>query len=309
MQLGIHESVGDVFPPDALRAELEAADVEISAEPVGDDPIALGACEGVVTLDYREYFLDAVDWVHSIQAGVDRFPMGEFEAEGVMLTNSSGIHGASVGETVVGFMTALARNLHAYRSAQDRGEWINPDWDRPFTLDGESVCVVGLGTIGQAVAERATWLGMDVWGVRRTPDPVPIVDEVYGQDELHAALLDARFVVLALPLTTETRRLIGPAELAAMGEDAYLINVARGGVVVQDALVSALEAGSIAGAALDTFQTEPLPAASPLWDMEDVIVTPHAAGRTRDYHRAIADLLRDNAERRAEGRELRNRIV
>ncbi|GAB3691205.1 hypothetical protein GCM10028857_28320 [Salinarchaeum chitinilyticum] len=308
MKLGIHESVEAVFPPAELETFLDDAD-GVEAEQIGDDPIALGACDGVVTFDYREYFLDAVDWVHSIQAGVDRFPQDEFEAEGVVLTNSTGIHGASVGETVVGYMTALARNLHAYRSAQDREEWADPDWDRPFTLADESVCVVGLGTIGQGVAERATWMGMDVWGVRRTPDPVPIVDEVYGHEGLHTALMDAKFVVLAVPLTPSTRRMIGPAELAAMRDDAYLINVARGGVVVQDALVSALEDGEIAGAALDVFQEEPLPKESPLWGMDDVIVTPHAAARTRDYFRDVAEIVIDNVERQGEGLTLRNQVV
>jgi D-2-hydroxyacid dehydrogenase (NADP+) len=307
MKLGIHESVGAVFPPAELERALDAGGVE--AEAIGDDPIALGACEGVVTLEHREYFFDAVDWVHSIQAGVERFSTAEFEAEGLTLTSSSGIHGDSVAESVLGYMTALARNLHAYRSAQERGEWITADWDRPFTLEGESVCVVGLGTIGQAVAERATWLGMDVWGVRRSPDPVPIVDEVYSGEDLHAALLDARFVVLAVPATPSTRRLIGPAELAAMREDAYLINVARGEIVVQDALVSALENGDLAGAALDVFQEEPLPEESPLWDMEEVIVTPHAAARTEEYYADVAEIVLDNVERRAEGRPLRNRVV
>ncbi|AGN01690.1 2-D-hydroxyacid dehydrogenase [Salinarchaeum sp. Harcht-Bsk1] len=307
MKLGIHESVEAVFPPAELQTALTEAGVE--AELVGDDPIELGACDGVVTFAHREYFFDAVEWVHSIQAGVDRFPQNEFEAEGLTLTNSTGIHGASVGETVLGYMTAFARNLHAYRSAQDRGEWIEPDWDRPFTLEDESVCVVGLGTIGQAVAERATWLGMDVWGVRRSPDPVPIVDEVYGQEDLHTALLDATFVVLAVPLTPATRRLIGPAELAAMDDDAYLINVARGSVVVQDALVSALENDDLAGAALDVFQEEPLPADSPLWELDEVIVTPHSAARTRDYFRDIAEIVLDNVERLEEGRTLRNQVV
>jgi len=308
MKLGIHDSVEAVFPPEELESHLAEQE---GVEPVliGDDPIELGACEGVVTFEYREYFLDAVAWVHSVQAGVDKFPESEFEAEGVALTNSTGIHGTSVGETVVGFMTALARNLHAYRSAQEDKEWLDPAWDRAFTLEGESVCVVGLGTLGQGVAERATWMGMDVWGVRRSPDPVPIVDEVYTHEDLHAALMDAKFVVLAVPLTPSTRRMIGPAELAAMPDDAYLINVARGGVVVQDALVEALENDEIAGAALDVFQEEPLPAESPLWEIDEVIVTPHSAARTRDYYRDIAEIVLENVERLSEGRALRNQVV
>ena len=307
MKLGVHESVEAVFPPTALVEAL--ADRTGTVDVVGDDPIELGEYDGVVTLAHRDAFLDAVDWVHSVQAGIDRFPLPEYESAGVALTNSAGIHGDSVGETVVGYMTALARGLHRYQSARERGEWIEPEWDRPFTLDGETVCVVGLGTIGQAVAERATWLGMEVLGVRRSPDPAPIVDEVYTPGDLHKAIFDARFVVLAVPLTAETRRMIGPAELTAMSSDAYLINVARGGVVVEDALVEAVTDGQIAGAALDVFQREPLPEDSPLWDLEDVIVTPHAAGRVDDYHERVAEIVRENVERIDEERPLRNQVA
>lgn len=307
MKLGVHESVEAVFPPAELVAALSGGDADV--EVVEDDPIELGAFDGVVTFAHRDAFLDAVDWVHSVQAGVDRFPQEAFEAAGVALTSSTGIHGDGVGETVVGYMTSLARGLHRYRSAQTEREWIELDWDRPFTLAGETACVVGLGTLGQAVAERATWLGMDVVGVRQSPEPAPIVDEVYTTGDLHKALVDARFVILAVPLTPETRRMIGPAELTAMPDDAYLVNVARGAVLVEDALVEALEGDDLAGAALDVFQTEPLPSESPLWDMEEVIVTPHAAGRTETYHEQVADIVLENVERQSEGRELRNQVV
>lgn len=306
MQLGIHESVSSVFPPEALQSVLDENAPETAVRIVGDDP---GGCAAVVTFEHRDTFLDTVDWVHSIQAGVDRFPQGAYDKADVALTNSTGIHGASVGETVIGFMTMLARGLHHYARAEADNEWNTLPWDRPFTLEDETVCVVGLGTIGQAVAERATWMGMDVIGVRRSPDPVPIVDELYTVDELHAALLDARFVVLAVPLTTATRRMFGPAELTAMRDDAFLINVARGPVVVENTLVDAIEADNIAGAALDVFTEEPLPDNSPLWELDEVIVTPHSAARTDDYHEDIADLVIENIKRIGDGREFRNRVV
>ena len=306
MQLGIDDSVEAVFPPEALKSTLNDLAPETGVRIVDDE---LGNCAAVVTFDHREAFLDSVDWVHSIQAGVDKFPQTDYDKAGVALTNSSGIHGASVGETVIGFMTMLARGLHHYVRAGAEHNWSVLPWDRPFTLEDESVCVVGLGTIGQGVAERATWMGMDVLGVRRSPNPVPIVDELYTADELHAALLNARFVVLAVPLTTATRRMFGPAELTAMRDDAFLINVARGPVVVENALVDAIENDEIGGAALDVFGEEPLPEDSPLWDLDEVIVTPHSAARTNTYHEDIADLVLENIERIEDGREFRNRVV
>lgn len=156
---------------------------------------------------------------------------------------------------------------------------------------------------------RADALGMDVSGVRRTPLPVDHVETVFRADELHDALAHALFVVLAVPLTERTRGLIGADELATMRDDAYLVNVARGGVVDEPALVRALREGELAGAALDVFAEEPLPAASPLWGMENVIVTPHAAAATREYAGRVAALVRENTRRLATDEHLVNRAV
>lgn len=303
MRVGIHESVGSVFPPEVLADELaDIADVRTVADP--ED------CDALVTFDFEESFLDAdLQWIHSIQAGVDRFPFDALADADVALTNSTGIHGAGVGETVLGYMLSFARRLHVHRSNQERREWAWPAWNEPFTLDGESACVVGLGTLGQGVARRADAVGMDVTGVKRTPVPVEHVERVYPSRDLREAISSARFVALTVPLTDRTRGLIGEDELDAMREDAYLLNVARGAVVDQSALVDALEQGDIAGAALDTFEVEPLPDGSPLWEMDEVIVTPHAAAATRDYVERIAALVRENVRRQAEGESLANRVV
>jgi len=306
-RLGINETVSVIFPPERLADELSGVDVEVTI--VGDDREDLAECDGVVTFAHRDAYLDTVDWVHSVQAGVDRFPIEEFEARGIALTNSTGIHDDAVGETLAGYMLMLARRLHDYAARQERSEWRHPDWDDPFTVRGESLCVVGLGTLGRGIAERADALGMDVTGVKRTPEDVPGVSHVHPPDELRAAIADARFVALAVPLTDETEDLIGADELDAMRDDAYLINVARGGVVRQNELVEALREDCIAGAALDVFEEEPLPERSPLWEMDDVIVTPHASAQTRDYFRNIAELVRENVDRIGEGEELYNRVA
>lgn len=304
--IGIHESVGAVFPPESLREALSDVDAELRIVSTDD----LDDCAALVTFAYDERFLDAdLEWIHSIQAGVDRFPFEALEAAGIALTNSTGIHGDTVGETTLGYMLSFARGLHRYRDRERDHEWSRPPYDRPFSLADASVCVVGLGTLGRGIATRADALGMDVVGVKRTPTPVDGVETVHPAGDLETAIADARFVALAVPLTEETEGLIGAAELAAMRSDAVLINVARGPVVDEPALVDALASDAIGGAALDVFETEPLPPESPLWDMEEVIVTPHIAAATREYHRRIAALVRENARRHAAGESLTNRVA
>lgn len=303
-RLLVHDSVEKVLPVDRLIEAL--SDLDVPVERVDGDDVT--GTDGVVTFGPRPGFLDAA-WVHCIRAGYDEFDVDAYEAAGVALTNSTGVHGASVGETAVGYMLAFARRLHVYRDAQREREWTSQPYDAPFTLDGERVCVVGLGTLGRGIADRARALGADVVGVRRSGAPVEGVSEVYAPDALTEAVAGARFVAVATPLTPETEGLIGAAELGAMGEGAYLINVARGPVVDEDALLAALDDGSVAGAGLDVFETEPLPADHPLWGYENVIVTPHASAMTRDYHEDIAALVRGNAERARAGEALRNRVV
>ena len=307
-RIGIHDSVEAVFPPQKLREELESLDPEVVV--VGDDPDSISACDVLVTFAYREAFLTSgLEWIHSIQAGYDRFPLDDLEEQDIVLTNSTGIHGTSVGELGVGLMLALARRIGTYVKNQPDHRWDRLNWNSAFTLEGERCCVVGLGTLGQGIATRADALGMEVVGVKRTPEDVPGVEHVYTPDELHEAIGNARFVALTVPLTDETEGMIGAEEFAAMREDAYLVNVARGPVVNQDALVTALDDGEIAGAALDVFEEEPLPEESPLWDFDDVLITPHVAAAEIDYYRHIAGLVSKNVDRLAAGEDWYNRIV
>lgn len=304
--IGIHSSCDVVFPPEALRTQLDDLDVDVSVV----DTDELDAVDALVTFSFDPAFLSAdLDWIHSIQAGVDRFPLDDLRASDIRLTNSTGTHGDSVGETVAGYMLSFARRLHEHRSKQTRTEWEWPDRDAPFTLASSSVCVVGLGTLGRGIAARADALGMDVTGVKRTPTPVDHVRTVYPSPDLHEAISDAKFVALAVPLTDDTEGMIGRPEFETMRDDAILVNVARGAVVDEDALVDALETDRLAGAALDVFETEPLPESSPLWDMEEVVVTPHAAAANRDYPRRMAALVRENVRRIADEDSLANAVV
>ncbi|MFB6300365.1 MAG: D-2-hydroxyacid dehydrogenase [Halobacteriales archaeon] len=302
--VGIHPSVDIVFPPEQIRDGLDDLDAKVSIV----DESELVDVDAIVTGRHHDAFLDDLEWVHVIFAGVDHFPIDAYEDADVAITNSSGIHGTAVGETVTGYLTMLARDLHTYTRQQTDAEWHQTAWDSPFTLEGETICVIGLGSLGQGIAEHAAAMGMHVTGIRRSDEPVDAVETLYTPDELHEAIADARFVALAVPLTEATRNLIGATELKRMREDSYLINVARGEVVDQAALIEALRTDTIAGAALDVFEEEPLPADSPLWDFEDVIITPHRSAVTIDYHEAVADLVRENFACLAAGASMINRI-
>ncbi|GGI94157.1 phosphoglycerate dehydrogenase [Halobellus salinus] len=303
--LGVDESVSILFPPEILVEELAGLPVTTT---VVNGSHGLDDCQAVVTFDYWDA-CDDLGWVHSIQSGVDQFPFDRMRAADVALTNSTGIHGDAIGETVAGYALAFSRRLHEHVANQGEATWSPPEWDDAWTVRGERACVVGLGTLGRGVVDRLTGLGVEITGVRRTPTPEPGVDEVYTPSELRDAVSNARFVVAAVPLTDDTRGLLDADVLAAMREDAYLINVARGAVVDQPALVSALEDGEIAGAALDVFETEPLPDSSPLWGMDEVIVSPHCAGFTHRYHKHVGSIVAENVERLQVGNDLINRVV
>ena len=302
MRILVHDSVAPVFDPGVLVDYLTSEGVSATT----DRPPA--ACDGVVAFDHDDAFLDA-PWVHAITAGYDNYPVERYREAGVAFTNSTGIHGTSVGESVAGHCLTFARRLHRYRDRQRDRRWEREPYEAAFTLDGERACVVGLGTLGRGVATRLNALGMEVVGVRRTPAPVVGVDEVFTPDALHEAVADARFVVLTVPLTEATTGLVDAEVFATMREDAYLVNVARGEVVDQDALVAALDEGTVAGAALDALTPEPLPEDSPLWGFPEVLITPHCAALTNDYHEAVGDLVVANARRLDRGKSPVNRVV
>jgi D-2-hydroxyacid dehydrogenase (NADP+) len=309
-RIGVHESTAIDFPFDVFADELADLDAEFVSIRDGDAGADPESCEAFVTFTHQQRLLECdPTWIHTTLAGVEAFPLTEYERRGVALTNSTGLHGDSVGDTTLGLMLTLARRLHDFVANQQAHRWEFPEWDEAFTLPGERVCVVGLGTVGSAVAQRCAALDMNVAGVQRSDEPVAGVDDRYHPDDLHEAVADARFVVLCVPLTDQTHHLLAADEFAAMREDAYVVNVARGEVLDEDALVDALRDDEVAGAALDVFEAEPLPEDSPLWDLEDVVVTPHAAVANQDFYRDVADLVRENYRRLEAGDSLENRVV
>ncbi|MDR0576576.1 MAG: D-2-hydroxyacid dehydrogenase [Candidatus Accumulibacter sp.] len=214
-------------------------------------------------------------WLHSFSAGMDPVMRSPIARLPIFITSSSGIHAVTISETVMGYILAHNRTFPFMFRMQRERVWAKGLTRDPVEAIGKTVGIVGVGAIGGQIALRARAFGMRVLGLRRHPAPAPDYDEMFSGDRLAELLARSDYVVVSTPLTEQTRHLIGAARFGAMKKSALFINVARGGVVDQDALIAALRAGEIAGAALDVTDPEPLPEDSPLWDMENVIITPH----------------------------------
>jgi phosphoglycerate dehydrogenase-like enzyme len=257
---------------------------------------------------------DRLRFVQSISAGTDQYDRAAFAAKGVRLASAAGVNARAVAEHAMALILALARRLPEARDNQARRVWRGMIGDlaqREDELGGKVLLVVGLGRIGGHLARLAKAFDMRVIGTRRDPAAGPNgADEVHGTAALKSLLPRADYVALTCPLTPETEGLIDAGALAAMRTDAWLVNVARGRCMVEAALIEALAAGRIAGAALDCAQEEPLPASSPLWSFPNVLVTPHTAGETRRYEDRVIDILLDNLDRLWRGEEmLHNQVV
>jgi phosphoglycerate dehydrogenase-like enzyme len=250
-------------------------------------------------------------WLHCPAAGVSHLMYPELRDSGIVVTNASGVHALTMAEHIVGCLVALARDFPGSFRYQQRRQWAQQQiWDgpgRPRELAGQLALLVGFGAIGRAVAERIRPLGMRVWAVTRSGQADPaLADQVFPVGQLDRALGDADFVVLSAPETPQTRNMFAAAQLAAMKPTAFFINVARGTLVDEPALVAALEKRAIAGAALDVTLREPLAPESPLWGLENVFITPHISGVSEAMWGRETDLLLDNLERWFAGQPLRN---
>ena len=252
-------------------------------------------------------------WVHTTSAGVGQLMYPEFRGSGITLTNASGVHAPAMAEHIAGMLVAMARDFPGSMRFQAQRKWGQQGiWDgrsRPRELSGAVALLVGFGAVGRAAAERLRALGMRIWAVTRSGKAEgSLAERVFPVGELKAALGGADYVILAAPETPETRRLIGAEQLAAMKPSAILVNVARGSLVDQDALIAALEKRAIAGAALDVASPEPLPPESPLWGLENVLITPHTSGISERIWQRQTELLIDNLGRWFRGEPLRNRV-
>jgi phosphoglycerate dehydrogenase-like enzyme len=230
-------------------------------------------------------------------AGYGHLPMAALRDHGAAVTTASGVHAPNVAEHAVGCLLAHSRRFREGLRRQADREWRHY---QAGELQDATVTVVGLGAIGSAVVERLHPFGVETVGVRRTPEEGGPADEVLGPDALHDALARSAHVVLACPLTDETRGLLSTAEFETLPPDAHVVNVARGPVVDTDALVAALRSHRIGGASLDVTDPEPLPEDHPLWSFGNVRITPHNAGHTPEYYARLADIVARNLRRVAE---------
>jgi D-2-hydroxyacid dehydrogenase (NADP+) len=243
-------------------------------------------------------------WMHSFSAGVDGAFFAKTLERGARLTTSSGAQAVPIAHTVVLYLLALSRGLPQWLDAQKHHSW----QPRPVRdLQDMVLGVVGLGPIGREVARLGQALGMEVVGVRRQPRGDEGFETV-SQDALPALLPRLDALVLAVPLTDETQRLIDAAALAAMKPDALLVNVGRGALVDEQALCAALAAGRLGGAGLDVFEVEPLPESSPLWELENVIITPHSSGTSAGNHHRATQIFLENLGCYARGEPMRNEV-
>ena len=294
-----------------IRERLPDLDLAVARTPPESED-AIADAEVAITLWLPEELLDSATnlrWVQAISAGVDHHELDRLQEDGVALTNASGVHAQPIAEQVLGYMLAFERGIAQGIRQQERGVWERYSGGE---LLGKTLGVVGLGAIGTRVAQVGAALGMETIGTKRDPSSAPdVVDEAFGPDGLWEVLTRSDYLVLACPLTDETEGLIGSDKLAAMGSEAVLVNIARGGVVDQDALTRTLQQHHIGGAALDVFETEPLPQDSVLWNLSNVIVTPHMAGSTPKYWERCGELFVENYERYVErGPEaLENRVL
>lgn len=299
--------------PDDAPPGIERASTDVELRFVPDGEALAAALPGASGLFFwraeRAWLQDAwprggdLRWIQSASDGVDGLLFPELVAGEVLMTNSRGVFDDAIAEWVIGAMLASTSRILAQRDAQHRREWTHGAGER---LGGARLVVVGPGPIGRASAVRAKALGMHVGAVGRSARD----DALFGPvtTDLHPALADADFVLDTLPLTADTRHLFDAGAFAAMPRTARFINVGRGSTVDEPALIRALRDGEIAGAALDVFETEPLPADSPLWSMPQVLVSPHMAGDFDGWEEAVVDVFVDNCARFARGGSLRNQV-
>jgi phosphoglycerate dehydrogenase-like enzyme len=252
-------------------------------------------------------------WVHSSAVAVGTLPLRDLAARRIVVTNSRGIQSVAIAEHVIGSLLALSRRLPLTIRRQEARVWAQNEMigeRSPWLVAGQRMGIIGLGTIGRAVAVRAAALGMVVVGVRRQPEQgtVPGVSEVVGPSRIGDVVASSDVLVLAAPWTESTDRLLNASAIATMKRGAVVINVARGQLVDEAALASALAAGHLAGAALDVFTEEPLPPESPFWSLPNVIITPHTSGFRADHWDAVIDLFEEQVRRFVDGRPLLNEV-
>ena len=277
----------------------------IAAHAPSADVIAVGSSEAAL-LRMAFPLAERVRWVHSLSAGVEKILFPELVESPVPLTNGRGVFSRALAEFAIAAILFFAKDLRRLVRSQQAGKWDQFDIE---LVRGQVMGVVGFGDIGRETARLARSLGMRIVAVRRSPavgGGEPQVERVYSPAELREMLGISDYVIVSTPLTPETRGMIGEAELNAMKETAVIINIGRGPLVTESALVAALSAHRIRGAALDVFDEEPLPDGHPFYALENVLLSPHSADHTRDWADEAMKVFLENFERFRVGQPLLN---
>lgn len=231
-------------------------------------------------------------WVQALSVGVDAFPLEELMARGAVVTNGKGIHRVHMAEYAIGAMVMLARNVHVFMRRQFEGTWDRRS--EQGEINGATLGILGLGTIGQEVARKAAFMGMRVIGLKNNPSPVTHVEKVVGMEDIGWLFSESDYIIDLLPGTPETKHLVDAALLNQMKRSACLINMGRGTTVKEADLIPVLQEGKIRAFWSDVFEQEPLPEDSPLWKMDNVVITPHICGESTKYMEKAMEIIGHN---------------
>jgi len=290
-------------------AQIEAVDPRVRIAWVRDRSTWLEeAPEAEIIFGFRPLRQGAVRatrlrWVHALGAGVEGLSQDVAGTE-IIITNAH-IHGDAIAEHIFALILVHIRRLRGALEAQAVRRWAHNDL-HPQLLAGRTMGILGLGTLGRATASRAAAFGLRVWGTKRTPGPVPGVERVLPPDALDEVLRVSDVLVATLPLTKETRNLLGARELGLLPRGAFVVNVGRGGQLDETVLADALRDGRLGGAGLDVFVDEPLPETSPLWAVPNLMITPHSSGNFHGYMDRMIPVFCDNLRRYLAGQPLAN---
>jgi phosphoglycerate dehydrogenase-like enzyme len=235
-------------------------------------------------------------WLQAWSAGVNSLPLQELEAKNIHTTSANGVHAYPISETIFALMLGLTRKIHTYVRNQQTKTWNHAGIN--LEIHGKMIAILGIGAIGKETAKIAKAFGMNVIGFRHSGKPEEYVDAMYTLKHLNEKLPQCDYVVVTLPYTKETHHLFGFEQFKLMKPSSFFINIGRGNIVIEKELIKALQVGEIAGAGLDVFEKEPLDETSPLWDLDNVIITPHTSGSTEHYaNRVIEDIFIPNLKR------------
>ena len=251
-------------------------------------------------------------WIHLAVAGVDESVFPGLLQSKVIITACKGMHSHTISEHILGMILCFAKGIHLSTLRQIQKKWaFNEVMKQRFELKGKTLGIIGLGGIGLELAKKSKCLGMHVIGMKnrlKKGEKIRYVDRIFPKEKLPELLSLSDFVALTLPLTDETFHLIGEKELAQMKSTAYIINTSRGKIIDEKTLIDALENHRIAGAGLDVFEEEPLSSDSRLYDLENVIITPHVAGTMVDYFQKVAQIFKENLKRYMKGQKMINLV-